>query len=43
MLLEGLTSHYLRVRVHSVSDLRGQIRNVLLQSTGEEYLQGTIQ
>ena len=43
MLLEGLTSHYLRVRVHSASDLRGQIRNILLQSTTEDYMQGTIQ
>ncbi len=43
MLLEGLTSHYLRVRVHTTSDLRGQLRNVLLQSTNEEYLEGTIQ
>ncbi len=42
MLLEGLTTNYLRVRVHATADLRGQIRNVLLQSTTEEYLKGTI-
>lgn len=43
ILLEGLTTNYLRVQVHTTADLRGQIRNVLLQATTEKYLKGTIQ
>lgn len=43
LLLEGLTPQYLRVRVKSDVDLRGETRNVLLQPTKGEYMQGILQ
>ncbi len=42
LLLEGLTSQYLRVRVRADADLRGQVRDVLLQPGTPEYLRGLI-
>ena len=42
LILEGLTSQYLRVRAPAGADLRGQVRDVLLQSSGGAYINGTI-
>ncbi|HAP32088.1 MAG TPA: tRNA (N(6)-L-threonylcarbamoyladenosine(37)-C(2))-methylthiotransferase MtaB [Firmicutes bacterium] len=42
LILEGLTSQYLRVRAPAGANLRGQMRYVLLQSSGGAYINGTI-
>ncbi len=42
LLLEGLTSQYLRVRVLSTDNLRGQVRDVLLGPGTSEYLTGIL-
>jgi len=42
LILEGLTTQYLRVRASAGTDLRGQVRDVLLQPDGGAYINGVI-